>query len=235
MKQQVEQKVLKLTAVLPSTIAWSTVWYPIPALPFDAVIPMVRWIRPKTWRKIENKFQEIEGNYQFMIHDQSYVLWEITVRRFREPLLLTALFIACPNPLQKCPYSYIFLLPTRFTQLFPIRSILWSTSLNEWCLELHFPLFPLWQYGFCAFFTLRCMMPSFCCISSFWYPYSHPRNAWMQLPKTHSICSIAFFSSSKHLWILISLLFCFATVSMISVSCPDPVNTHRECTAYRYL
>lgn len=35
---------------------------------------MVCWIRPEDLKeKIENKLQEIEGNYQFMIHvDQSY-------------------------------------------------------------------------------------------------------------------------------------------------------------------
>lgn len=45
------------------------------SIAFDAVIPYGMRIRPEDLKeKIENKLQEIEGNYQFMIHvDQSYV------------------------------------------------------------------------------------------------------------------------------------------------------------------
>ena len=75
MKQQVEQKVLEIDRRITIHDFRLINCDTHTSIAFDAVIPYGMRIRPEDLKeKIENKLQEIEGNYQFMIHvDQSYV------------------------------------------------------------------------------------------------------------------------------------------------------------------
>ena len=75
MQQQVEQKVLEIDRRITIHDFRLINCDTHTSIAFDAVIPYGMRIRPEDLKeKIENKLQEIEGNYQFMIHvDQSYV------------------------------------------------------------------------------------------------------------------------------------------------------------------